>query len=435
MNEETQDRRRRDASAHCPPTRAHALPGLTRREILKAGAALQLLALMPAGLAHTFRNVCAAEPGERVLVVVQLTGGNDGLNTVIPFADDRYHRARPVLALRPERVVRLSDHLGLHPALGALLPHWDEGCMAVVQGVGYPDENRSHFRSMEIWHTARTDDSPPSAGWLGLLAAQQAADAGPDASSELPFVRIGGRDLPLALAGAPRQAPALQSLSDLSITLPAGTDRGAAARRLLQEACRSPASREGLAARIAVADSAAFDCAQRLHDLAREEPAGDGPTTPLARALALSSQLIGARLGTRVIYVTQDGYDTHARQERSHELCLRELGEALDDFQGRLRRQGDDGRVTTLVFSEFGRRVEENASGGTDHGAGGPVFVLGRAVKGGVLGIDPDLSGDRDTDVPVGVDFRSVYVSLTDWLGMPSTLAVPGDHARLPLFA
>jgi len=420
------------AGEHLRPSRA--LPGLTRREALKAGAALQLLALLPGGLARTWNAARAPEPGEHVLVIVQLTGGNDGLNTVVPFADDRYHRARPVLALRPERVVRLNDHLGLHPALGALLPLWDEGALALVQGVGYPDENRSHFRSMEIWHTARTDETPSAAGWLGTLAAQEAAAATAATTAQLPFVRVGGRDLPLALAGAPHQVPALESLADLTIQLPSDTERGASMRELLQEVCRSPAGREGTTAFIATADGGAFDCARRLHDLARDGTGTTGPESSLARALALSAQLIGARLGTRVIYVTQDGYDTHARQERSHELCLRALGDGLADFQARLQRQGDEHRVTTLVFSEFGRRIEENASAGTDHGAGGPVFVLGRAVKGGVFGNDPDLSGEHDADVPVGVDFRSVYLSLTDWLGMPAAEAVPGAHERLPLF-
>jgi uncharacterized protein (DUF1501 family) len=392
---------------------------------------------MPGGLARTWAAVRAPEPGERVLVIVQLTGGNDGLNTVVPFRDDRYHRARPVLALRPERVVRLNDHLGLHPALGALLPLWDEGSLAVVQGVGYPEENRSHFRSMEIWHTARTDETPPTAGWLGLsaaLAAERAAATAADAPPALPFVRVGGRDLPLALAGAPHQVPALETLKDLVLESPVAEERGASARALLQELCRAPAGRTGQAAFVSSADGAAFDCAQRLHDLARST-SGGGPDTPLGRSLALAAQLVGAQLGTRVVYVTHEGFDTHARQERSHELCLRALGDALADFQDRLRRQGDEHRVTTLVFSEFGRRIEENASAGTDHGAAAPVFVLGRPVKGGVLGADPDLSGERDADVPVSTDFRGIYVSLLDWLGMPAAPVVPGEHPRLPLFA
>jgi len=411
-----------------------AAAGLSRREVLKAGAALELLALLPGGLARTWRAARATEPGQRVLVIVQLTGGNDGLNTVVPFLDDRYHRARPVLALRPERVVRLNDHLGLHPALGALLPFWDEGALSVVQGIGYPDENRSHFRSMEIWHTARTDEAPPTAGWLGLAAGLHAEHASADGLSGLPFVRVGGRDLPLALAGAPRQVPALAALKDLVLETPVAEGRGSAARTLLQELCRAPFDRTGEAAFVAAADGAAFDCTQRLHDLARTSPRG-GPGTPLAGALALAAQLIGAQLGTRVVYVTHEGFDTHARQERAHEGCLRALGDALADFQARLARQGDEHRVTTFVFSEFGRRIEENGSGGTDHGAGAPALLLGRPVKGGLLGPDPDLSGERDTDVPVGVDFRSVYASVLDWLGMPAAQVVPGSPPRLPLFA
>jgi uncharacterized protein (DUF1501 family) len=396
----------------------------SRRELLKAGAALQALCCVPAAFRGALAAAGRASEGERVLLVVQLTGGNDGLNTVVPFADDRYHRARPVLAVAPGDVIRLDDRVGLHPALAPLRPLWEQGGLAVVQGVGPPQPDRSHFRSMEVWHTARTDETPPHAGWLGVATGSARAQGG------IPAAVVGEREVPLALAGATVQAPALPSLEALRLDLPAG-----AARDAIEAACCEPAGRQALAAAVAGTYRDAFDCARRLDELSGRRGRGDFPPGGFGASLSLACQLVGARLGSRVLYATQGGYDTHAGQSRSHPALLRELAQGLAAFHAQLEAQGDGGRVVTLVFSEFGRRIEENASAGTDHGAGNPLLLLGRPVRGGVVGEPPDLSGERDADVPVTLDFRRGYVSLLDWLGLDAAAAVPGAFAPLPLLA
>ncbi len=396
--------------------------GLSRRDLIGCGAALPVLAAMPRPLARA-AGLLPPDPEGRVLVVVQLTGGNDGLNTVVPIADDDYRRARPVLAVPAAQVVRLTDDTGLHPALAPLVPSWDEGRLAIVRGVGPPRPDRSHFRSLEMWHTASTDEPVPATGWIGALSREVEAGG-------LPVARAGGRDLPLALAGARVQPPALSRLDDVLIDA-AGRGSAAATRERLRRACCA-GGRTGEVAWLADSSADAFDCAERLA-LLRGEARGEFPGGELGRGLELAALLVGARLGLRVAWVSQDGYDTHARQRAGHEALLRDLALALAAFDARLAGQGDRRRVALLVFSEFGRRIRENASGGTDHGAGNPLLLLGEPVVGGVHGAAPDLRGDDERDVPVTLDFRRVYASALEWLGVPPAAVLPGDFPPAPL--
>jgi uncharacterized protein (DUF1501 family) len=390
----------------------------SRRELLAAGA------LLPFSTGILARAAAAAGAlpglaGERVLVVVELVGGNDGLNTVVPYIDDLYRRARPVVAIEPSRVVRLTSTMGLHPALSDLMEVWDQGALAVVQGVGPPEPNRSHFRSREIWHTARMDDPASTEGWLGRAAPSLS-------QGDLPMVRVGELEASLALAGAAGEVPTLSSLADLELLAPPEGPN-------LDLLCGSTLGRQGARAEVA---RAMGDARRVAADLARIDDAQiglPGTTDRLGRSLGLAARIIGAQLGTRVLYVSQGGYDTHAGQLPTQLANLRELGGALQSFQRTLGRQGDASRVVTLVFSEFGRRVAENASGGTDHGAGGPVFLMGEPVAGGMLGDDPDLDGPEDHDVPVTLDFRRVYTDLLDWLGVDTGLVLPGRFEGLSI--
>ncbi len=404
-------------------------PRPTRRSVLKGLAALPLLAspwptLCAPAAAASGGPRPVTDASDRVLVIVQLTGGNDGLNTVVPYADDDYHRARPVLAIAPKSVLELSDELGLHPALSGLHELWGEGALTVVNNVGYPDPDRSHFRSMEIWHTASLAATPPRAGWLGRLAGRAGADAA------LPFARLGGRDLPLALAGAPSQVPAIGDLDDLE---PRYADRSGA-ERLVKSVCTAAAERGDDAGFIASAYAAAFETAQRLGSLSASMASVPFPGTSFARDLQLAARLIGAGAGTRVLYLTEGGFDTHAGQLSTHPALLRALSDGLTAFQRQLEKQGDAERVTTLVFSEFGRRIHENASGGTDHGQAAPVLLVGRPPGGGVLGPPPDLSGGKGADVPLTTDFRAVYASALEWLGFPAAPVIEGRFEPLELF-
>jgi len=397
---------------------------ISRREFLCCGAALPAAACLPAPFARA-ANLLDGDVEGRVLVIVQLTGGNDGLNTVVPWADDDYHRARPVLALAADKVVRLTDDTGLHPSLAPLRPIFDAGRLAIVRGAGPPHPDRSHFRSMEIWHTASEADPAPARGWVGA--------AGGRLGAGVPVIRAGARDLPLAVAGGGMQPPALKSLDDLQVAA-AGSGPARTQHARLARACTAHVGRAGEAAWLAEAADAAFDMSDRLAAL-RSTAREDLPGGELGRALGLVSLLVGARLGLRIAYVTHDGYDTHARQVAGHAALLRELGSALAGFDARLAEQGDRGRVAVLVFSEFGRRVHENASGGTDHGAGAPLLLLGEPVRGGVLGDPPALAGDDERDVPVTLDFRHAYAAALAWLGVPPASVLPGDFAPLPVLA
>jgi uncharacterized protein (DUF1501 family) len=391
---------------------------VSRRELLAAGALLPFSTGILARAAAA-AGTLPALAGERVLVVVELVGGNDGLNTVVPHVDDLYQRARPVVAIESNRVARLTSTMGLNPAIADLMEVWEQGQLAVVQGVGPPVPNRSHFRSREIWHTARMDDPASTEGWLGRAA--------PSLShGDLPMVRVGEREASLALAGSAGEVPTLGSLTDLELlTPPEGPN--------LDLLCGSTLGRQGVRAEVARAMGEARRVSADLSRIDDSQVGLPGTSGRLGRSLGLAAKLIGAHLGTRVLYVTQPGYDTHAGQVSTQNAHLRELGGALQSFQQALGRQGDGGRVVTMVFSEFGRRVEENASGGTDHGAAGPVFLMGEPVAGGVLGDDPDLDGPEDHDVPVTLDFRRIYSDLLEWLGVDTGLVLPGPFESLSL--
>ncbi|RKY19139.1 MAG: hypothetical protein DRQ55_11390 [Planctomycetota bacterium] len=391
--------------------------GPTRRALLAAGALLPFSTSVFARAA----GALSRSAGERVLVVLELVGGNDGLNTLVPFADDRYHRARPVIGLDAGRVRPLTASMGLSPALSDLEPIWDRGELALIQGVGPPESTRSHFRSREIWHTARMDDPAPNVGWLGRAASAFS-------SGSLPMLRVGAREASLALAGAAGEVPTLATLSDLELLEPPPGPQ-------LDLLCGSTLGRSGSRAELARAMSEARQLSAQLSGLDEAQIRLAGTNGGLGRTLGLAARLIGARLGTRVLYVTHDGYDTHARQLASQSANHRELGQALAAFCDQLAAQGDGSRVVTLVFSEFGRRVAENAGAGTDHGAGGPVLLLGQRVAGGMLGDDPDLEGELDHDVPVTLDFRRVYADVLTWLGLDPGAVLPGHHEGLSLLA
>ncbi|MFK7961950.1 MAG: DUF1501 domain-containing protein [Phycisphaerales bacterium] len=406
---------------------------INRRSFLRrATGTAGLLAVAPTMPGFLARSAAAAAahggPGavdRRVLVILQLTGGNDGLNTVVPFRDDRYHRARPTLRIDPGDALRLNDDLGLHPALSGLHRLHESGDLGVLMNVGYPNPDRSHFRSMDIWHACTSEipkyGSQPidtSTGWLGRLA---------DAAGKPIAVNVDGQAPPLALHGRSIVPPSIESLDVLN--LPGGTD----AVRSLVAAGRGAGASDDLmyVQRVAVA---ACDHAAAVERVAASDVGGAGgdggtpwPNTPLAGRLRTVSRLIDAGFDARIYYTTLSGFDTHARQDLSHAALLRELGDAVAAFQGDMTRRGLADRVMLMTFSEFGRRVAENGSRGTDHGAAAPMFVVGGGVKAGLHGGMPDLGDTKNGDVPHAVDFRGVYgTMIKDWLGLDPSGVVPG---------
>ncbi|MFN0242651.1 MAG: DUF1501 domain-containing protein [Planctomycetota bacterium] len=394
----------------------------TRRTFLVAG--LRVSAVLPflsgREIAHALRPVTLPS-SERTLVVVQLTGGNDGLNMVAPIEQDAYFRLRPTLAVSKSKAHVLGGGLALHPAMSALAALHADGALAVVNRAGYPTPDRSHFRSLEIWHTARPDRPASDEGWLGRLA-DQLAIAG---RSAMPSLHIGDEDLPLALRGRRFLAPTARD------------DEGFELRELSSEVTRA---RDALIAPVASGDlgflrdaaRSAYGAAERMRELAARAPKVEYPDHELARKLAFAARLIAGGFETRILSLTLGGFDTHARQAEIHQALLAQLSSSLSAFYRDLAAEGIAERALVLVFSEFGRRAAENGSFGTDHGTSAPVLLLGGRVNGGLHGPAPDLEQLEDGDVPFAIDFRAIYAAIErDWMGLaPSSALAPLSIVR-----
>ncbi|MFP6604593.1 MAG: DUF1501 domain-containing protein, partial [Pirellulaceae bacterium] len=370
---------------------------------------------------------------DNVLVVIQLSGGNDGLNTIVPFKNERYYAARPTLAIPKDQVLKLNDELGLHPAMTELSKLYEAGTLAIIQGVGYPNPNRSHFESMDIWHTCRRKGKLREDGWLGrYLDTTVASPSRQGASDGIAALHLGKEKQPLALQTQKTPVASVQSLKQFRLA--------GGGLRQLQEVI-------GIAKRDHdVAENSLLDFVQDSTQLALsatqrlENATGNYktevkyPETSLAQKLSVVAQLIHSNLNTRIFYVTLDGFDTHARQAAAHAALLSQLGSALQAFMEDLREHGNADRVLTVCFSEFGRRVQENASAGTDHGAAGPMFLLGPRVQAGLHGDHPDLENLVQGDLQHTIDFRRVYATLLErWLACPSQLILGEKYPPLPL--
>jgi uncharacterized protein (DUF1501 family) len=393
----------------------------TRRQVLKQGALISLAPIVPSFLARTAR-AAEAEKDRRVLVVVQLDGGNDGLNTVVPFRDDNYARLRPKLRLESGRLIKIADDLALHLSLKGVAKLLDDDRLEIVQGVGYPNPDRSHFKSMAIWHSARLDETEHGQyGWLGrALDVGGSADRGPQA------VYTGAGALPVALWSRRSAAITVKSKDDLTLAAPA---------RLLASAAAAEESDE-LGRFVAESSRDAFATAERLAALAKTDTATETAyqDSNLAAQLKMVSTLIKADTPARVFYTSQGGYDTHAAQLFDHSRLLGEFSSAVKAFLDDMAASGLGDRVLLLAFSEFGRRAAENGSEGTDHGSAAPVFLAGPKLAARLHGPTPNLADLIDGDVKVAIDFRQVYATLCDrWLEVPSAGIVGGRFEQLPL--
>lgn len=419
-------------------------PAFTRRQFLHAGLAMvSTVGTVPTFLSRSGTLLAAdtsmrlsSRPGdERVLVVVQLSGGNDGLNTVIPFGDDRYHRARPALRLREEDVITLDDRagIGLHPGLEPLHELIGQGRASIVQGVGYPNPNRSHFASMDVWHSGiapGTDTSrtglPRGTGWIG-----RALDGAEQLDPALGCVSIG------ATAQLATQGKSVKPVAFERSELFQWSARGlhpdlSAAYDALHESGPVSFQREPDAA--GQPDPAAFIhrtacdaqvASARVRAAVAKPSETRFPRTGLGRQLEAVAAMIRAGLPTRVYYVAMGGFDTHANQANTHQRLLAEFAGAMQAFDAELGATDQRSRVVTLAFSEFGRRVAQNASGGTDHGTAGPAFIFGESIASGLTGTAPSLATLDDGDLIHTTDFRSLYAELLgDWLRMDPMVAL-----------
>ncbi len=371
----------------------------------------------------------------KVLVVVQLSGGNDGLNTVVPFTDDNYHRARPNVGIKADQVLRLTDHLGLNPQLGALKELYEDGRMSLVQGVGYPNPDRSHFRSMDIWHTANPESETITSGWLGRYFDAQCCGTDPGnakahASGEIPAdphvgIALGDENF-LAMQGEKVMPLSFERPQDYRYQ---GPDRDAFTRLNTPDGSPDPANTEAgeldFLTRTAMDAQVSSDRIMRV--TTAHKPGVQYPGGGFAEQLRTVAAMIKGGLPTRVYYVSLGGFDTHANQPGRHDQLMRNLATGVKAFLEDLKEQGNDERVLLMTFSEFGRRVAQNASQGTDHGTAAPMFFFGhhKHVKAGILGNHPSLTDLDRGDLKYNIDFRSCYSGvLQQWLDTdPQTCA------------
>jgi uncharacterized protein (DUF1501 family) len=436
----------------------------TRREFLRKtvlGSALSWT--VPAFLANTF-SALQSEAADSalqtvtgkdstILVVLQMAGGNDGINTVVPYSSDYYHKARTRIGLPADKILKLSDDVGFHPAMTGFKSLFDSGNLSVVQGVGYPNPNRSHFRSTEIWQTASDSDTFEKYGWIGRYFDNACAGSDPavgvaveDQMPQSFFAqtpkgvcitnpqnyRFMPGDHPAA--GQPDMVEAsYEKLNEMAMT-PADQNSGGSIGMLPSAMPMTGGRAVDFIERTALDAQLSSDEIRGVS--ARVQNQSVYPASQLGNSLKLVAKLIGGGMATRIYYVSQGGYDTHTNQLGTQQRLLADLGDSTKAFVDDLKAQGNMQRVLVMTFSEFGRRVSDNANGGTDHGAAAPMFIVGNKVNAGLLGRYPSLAPQDlfEGDIKYNVDFRSVYASvLESWLKTKSVPILGRQFTPLPV--
>ena len=390
---------------------------MIRRNFLKTSGLLSLAPLVP-----TFVNRLAtqtkAQTDQKILVVIEMNGGNDGINTIVPHKDAEYAKRRPKLKLDPARLHKINDDMAFHSAMRRSKEQFDAGEFAIINGVGYPNPNRSHFASLEIWHRGLQDSKRESgAGWLG-----NALDLARDPNgTSMDGYFVGTRSVSAAMVSRRAQIAALSRFQDLKLDpsiQPIGSQQ-----------------QNDIASFVQRQTTNAFATSQQIESVTKQSASSGFAGDKLSQQMKLISQLIKSGSGARVYYTVQGGYDTHSVQTNTHANLLFSLSRAIKSFVDDLKRSGLDDRVVVMAFSEFGRRVNENASLGTDHGTAGPVFLAGTKIKPGFIGKSTSLTNLEDGDLKSEFDFQQLYASLLDnWLGVSSEKVLQGKYEPLDLF-
>lgn len=389
---------------------------LTRRQfVTRSSAGLSLVSLsggvFPALLGRAFADEITHP--NRVLVVIELTGGNDGLNTVIPYEDAAYYGARPQLGIR-DGLHRVDDRFAVHPAMGSVAELFKEGKAAIVHGVGYPRPNRSHFRSMEIWHTGYPESNAVQYGWLGRFLDNLDEDR-----AKLAGIAF-AESLPQSLLSAHANVPAVRDFESYGVFVEGEADVQLK-RRMIEELsgpARGSEDTNGNLGFLKLQAQNAYAGAKQLREAIKGfQPRGEYEGR-LGRQLRMAAQVVAADLGARVIHVSLDGFDTHSNQPGIHAELLGQIDRGVSQFLKDLNEIGRADDVLVMTYSEFGRRVRENGSRGTDHGAAAPMFLFGNQLLAGFHGEHPSLTNLDDGDLKFTVDFRSIYTTLLeDWFG------------------
>ncbi len=393
--------------------------GLDRRDFLVGGVTVF------GGLYLLNRSARAdggkKEPAPRTLLLVELSGGNDGLSCVVPYADDAYGRSRERVGVKTSDVLKLDDYRGFHPNLKKLREVFGDGHMAIVEGAGYPNPNHSHFTSQDIWHTARATGRASGDGWIGRTIAAMYAN-----ETQIPHAVHVGQTLPFSLKSSTHpvvcfdEPPAYRWVENADTIVEAGGT-----------------ARKESGSPLAKIRSIVRNAKQSSDDVRRAAatyvPRVEYGNDPFSQDLRNAAALLQGGIGCRVLSVTQGGYDTHEDQKRRHDILMADLDRGLSAFLADMKGTEVGDNCLVLVFSEFGRRVADNASMGTDHGTAGPMFLLGAPVRGGVYGKHPSLTDLVEGDLIHTTDFRSVYATVLErWFGLESEAILGAKYDTIP---
>ncbi|HEY0899297.1 MAG TPA: DUF1501 domain-containing protein [Sphingobacteriaceae bacterium] len=393
---------------------------MKRRTFLKNTAFASGSLLVPAFLKPLEAMASSQIKGNRNLVVIQLSGGNDGLNTIVPYGVDEYYKKRPTLALPASGLIKLDDVQGMNPAMGALRDIYDQGWMSIINNVGYPNPDRSHFRSMDIWQTASDADQFLSTGWIGRYLDSNCE------TCKFPYTALEVDDtLSLALKG--------QNRKGLAVKDPAALYRNTREpffTQLINDS-NDHLNEDNLGYLYKTMIETCSSAEHIQNKYKTYQTRYQYPETPFGQQLKTVSRFINSGLDTRVYYVSLSGFDTHIGQKIQQGRLLKQYADAVAAFVKDLKQSGKLDETLVLTFSEFGRRVEQNASNGTDHGTANNVFVFGGKLnKQGIYNAAPDLKNLSDGDLRYKIDFREIYATVLDkWLdtGSPNILSKKFD--------
>ena len=403
---------------------------ISRRRFLETAAVLPIPGAL--GLDGFLRWLPGGD--DRSLVVLELDGGNDGLNTVLPVEDPSWARARPSLASVRGGSHRLDDGFALHPSCSGLSELMQKGLAAVIHGVGYEGSSRSHFKSRDVWHTADVgfeELGVDTTGWMGRIADQLSARG-----AAVPGLSVGSLQVPLILKASSVVVPSLNRIEDYQVMVSPGGDQNRRRAELREFVESEDRSEEGLRRFLSRVSASAIENAEKVRtSLARYRPDAEYPDNALGRKLQLLARIVISGFGTRLFHVNFPGFDTHASQLQTHEVLLQQLSSALRALVLDLHGHGKLDDVVVIVQSEFGRRVTQNQSLGTDHGKAAPVFVLGGGVRPGLHGEHPSLSDLADGDLRPTTDFRSVYAAAIRQLHLEPSAILGSSFGGLDLFA
>ena len=391
---------------------------MKRRDFLQTTALASASLFVPKLITASALDLSQASKNARILIVIQWSGGNDGLNTVIPFTDDLYYKLRPSLAIPKTQILPIGNELGLHPKLLALKDMYDNGELAVVENVGYPEPDRSHFRSMDIWHSASDSNEYVQSGWIGRILDQGLR---PDAALEI------DDSLSLAMKGEIQKGLAIRNINQ--------AHKLSAISKLV-----SSAHSEHEHEQVSYLKETLRDAQQGIDYIydqtGKHVSKTTYPDSELGRQLKSIGELINSGCSTTIYYVTLGGFDTHVGQPGAHNRLFDQYSQAVNALRTDLKLSQKWKDVAILTFSEFGRRVKENAGKGTDHGTAGVSFVMSGGLKNaGIYGGNPDLSTLSDGDLIHKIDFRSLYTTLLDeWLEVDSSKIISKIFGRMGLF-